>query len=247
MKNMRKTVLITGAARGIGAACAEKFAALGYNIVLNYHTSEKQALALAETLGENGAEVLCVCADVSDANAVESLFAQTEAAFGNVDILINNAGISQIKMLCDVTEADWRQMFAVNMDSAYLCSKRALCAMVTQKWGRIIHISSMWGICGASCEVPYSASKAALIGFTKALAKELAPSGITVNALAPGFIDTPMNRNVSPEDTAAFIEEIPVGRIGKPYEVAHAAAFLAHEDSGYITGQVLAVDGGITC
>ena len=247
MKNMRKTVLITGAARGIGAACAEKFAALGYNIVLNYRTSEKQALALAETLKQNGAQVLCVCADVSDANAVESLFTQAEAAFGQVDILINNAGISQIKMLCDVTEADWRHMFAVNMDSAYLCSKRALCAMVAQKWGRIIHISSMWGICGASCEVPYSASKAALIGFTKALAKELAPSGITVNALAPGFIDTPMNRNVSPEDTAAFIEEIPVGRIGKPHEVAHAAAFLAQEDSGYITGQVLAVDGGITC
>ena len=247
MKNMRKTVLITGAARGIGAACAEKFAALGYNIVLNYRTSEKQALALAETLKQNGAQVLCVCADVSDANAVESMFTQAEAAFGQVDILINNAGISQIKMLCDVTEADWRHMFAVNMDSAYLCSKRALCAMVAQKWGRIIHISSMWGICGASCEVPYSASKAALIGFTKALAKELAPSGITVNALAPGFIDTPMNRNVSPEDTAAFIEEIPVGRIGKPHEVAHAAAFLAHEDSGYITGQVLAVDGGITC
>ena len=247
MKNMRKTVLITGAARGIGAACAEKFAALGYNIVLNYRTSEKQALALAETLKQNGAQVLCVCADVSDANAVESLFTQAEAAFGQVDILINNAGISQIKMLCDVTEADWRHMFAVNMDSAYLCSKRALCAMVAQKWGRIIHISSMWGICGASCEVPYSASKAALIGFTKALAKELAPSGITVNALAPGFIDTPMNRNVSPEDTAAFIEEIPVDRIGKPHEVAHAAAFLAHEDSGYITGQVLAVDGGITC
>lgn len=247
MKNTRKTVLITGAARGIGAACAEKFAALGYNIVLNYRTSEKQALALAETLKQNGAQVLRVCADVSDANAVESLFAQAEAAFGQVDILINNAGISQIKMLCDVTEADWRHMFAVNMDSAYLCSKRALCAMVAQKWGRIIHISSMWGICGASCEVPYSASKAALIGFTKALAKELAPSGITVNALAPGFIDTPMNRNVSPEDTAAFIEEIPVRRIGKPHEVAHAAAFLAHEDSGYITGQVLAVDGGITC
>lgn len=247
MNNTRKTVLITGAARGIGAACAEKFAALGYNIVLNYRTSKKQALALAETLKQNGAQVLCVCADVSDANAVESLFTQAEAAFGQVDILINNAGISQIKMLCDVTEADWRHMFAVNMDSAYLCSKRALCAMVAQKWGRIIHISSMWGICGASCEVPYSASKAALIGFTKALAKELAPSGITVNALAPGFIDTPMNRNVSPEDTAAFIEEIPVGRIGKPHEVAHAAAFLAHEDSGYITGQVLAVDGGITC
>lgn len=246
MNSAKRTVLITGAARGIGAACAAKFASLGYNLVLNYRTSEEQALTLAQTLKQNGAEILCVCADVSDTNAVESLFTQAEAAFGQVDILINNAGISQIKMLCDVTEDDWRHMFAVNMDSAYLCSKRALSAMVSQKWGRIINISSMWGLCGASCEVPYSASKAALIGFTKALAKELAPSGITVNALAPGFIDTPMNRNVSPEDAAAFIEEIPVNRIGKPYEVAHAAAFLAHEDSGYITGQVLAVDGGLT-
>lgn len=246
MNSTKRTVLITGAARGIGAACAEKFASLGYNLVLNYRTSEEQALTLAQTLKQNGAEILCVCADVSDKSAVESLFAQAEAAFGQVDILINNAGISQIKMLCDVTEDDWRRMFAVNMDSAYLCSKRALSAMVSQKWGRIINISSMWGVCGASCEVPYSASKAALIGFTKALAKELAPSGITVNALAPGFIDTPMNRNVSQEDAAAFIEEIPVNRIGKPYEVAHAAAFLAHEDSGYITGQVLAVDGGLT-
>ena len=228
MNSTKRTVLITGAARGIGAACAEKFASLGYNLVLNYRTSEEQALTLAQTLKQNGAEILCVCADVSDKSAVESLFAQAEAAFGQVDILINNAGISQIKMLCDVTEDDWRRMFAVNMDSAYLCSKRAMSAMVSQKWGRIINISSMWGLCGASCEVPYSASKAALIGFTKALAKELAPSGITVNALAPGFIDTPMNRN------------------GKPYEVAHAAAFLAHEDSGYITGQVLAVDGGLT-
>ena len=216
MNSTKRTVLITGAARGIGAACAAKFASLGYNLVLNYRTSEEQALTLAQTLKQSGAEILCVCADVSDKSAVESLFAQAEAAFEQVDILINNAGISQIKMLCDVTEDDWRRMFAVNMDSAYLCSKRALSAMVSQKWGRIINISSMWGLCGASCEVSYSASKAALIGFTKALAKELAPS------------------------------EIPVNRIGKPYEVAHAAAFLAHEDSGYITGQVLAVDGGLT-
>ena len=244
MKNNKKTVLITGAARGIGAACAEKFAALGYNIVLNYRTSEKQALALAETLGENGTEVLCVCADVSDANAVESLFAQTEAAFGNVDILINNAGISQIKMLCDVTEADWRQMFAVNMDSAYLCSKRALCAMVTQKWGRIIHISSMWGICGASCEVPYSASKAALIGFTKALAKELAPSGITVNCIAPGLIETGMNSNLTIEELNDFVEGIPLGRMGSADEIAAAVRFLSSPAAEYITGQVLGINGG---
>ena len=143
MNSTKRTVLITGAARGIGAACAEKFASLGYNLVLNYRTSEEQALTLAQTLKQNGAEILCGCADVSDKSAVESLFAQAEAAFGQVDILINNAGISQIKMLCDVTEDDWRHMFAVNMDSAYLCSKRALSAMVSKKWGRIINISSI--------------------------------------------------------------------------------------------------------
>ena len=243
MKNTRKTVLITGAARGIGAACAEKFAALGYNIVLNYRTSEKQALALAETLKQNSAQVLCVCADVSDANAVESLFAQAEAAFGQVDILINNAGISQIKMLCDVTETDWRHMFAVNMDSAYLCSKRALCAMVAQKWGRIIHISSMWGICGASCEVHYSASKAAVIGFTKALAQELAPSGINVNCVAPGVVDTDMCK-FDDETKKLVTEDIPLGKIASPEKIADTIAFLASDKADYITGEVINVSGG---
>ncbi len=247
MKYTNKTVLITGAARGIGAACAEKFASLGYRVILNYRTSEKEAFFLSQKLTETGAKVLCVRADVSKADEVEKMFERAESAFGKVDVLVNNAGISQIKMFCDVTESEWRHMFAVNTDSAYLCSRRAIAPMIHEKWGRIVNISSMWGICGASCEVPYSASKAALIGFTKALAKELAPSGITVNAIAPGFIDTPMNRNISLQDAASFIEEIPVSRAGNAYEVAHAAAFLAHEDSGYITGQVIAVDGGITC
>ena len=149
-------------------------------------------------------------------------------------------------MINDVTEHEWDEMFALNTKAAYLCAKRALAHMIHQKWGRIINISSMWGLVGASCEVPYSASKAALIGFTKALAKELAPSGITVNAVAPGIIETQMNAHLSVEELAAFLEEVPVGRVGLPKEVAHAVAFLAHEDSAYITAQTLAVDGGIT-
>lgn len=241
-----KTVLITGASRGIGAACAGEFASRGYRVVLGYRTSADAAHRLEQQLRDAEAKVLAVGADVSSEQEVERLFAEAENAFGGVDILVNNAGISQIKMLCDTTSADWEGMFAVNTEAAYLCSRRALAHMVHQKWGRIINVSSMWGLCGASCEVAYSASKAALIGFTKALAKELAPSGITVNALAPGFIDTDMNRHLSLEERTAFFEEIPVGRAGMPAEVAYAAAFLADERAAYITGQVLAVDGGIT-
>lgn len=243
---MKKTVLITGASGGIGSAIAKKFASLDYNIVICYNTNEKGANELLTSLTEMGADAVTVKADVSDENQVENLFSQAEKTFGGVDVLINNAGISQIKMINDVTPEEWDKMFAVNAKSAYLCSKRAISYMVRQHFGRIISISSMWGICGASCEVPYSASKAALHGFTKALAKELAPSGITVNCICPGLIDTAMNAHLSEEDLAEFINEIPVMRIGKPEEIAHACAFFADENAGYITSQILAVDGGIT-
>lgn len=243
---MKKTVLITGASGGIGSAIAKKFASLDYNVVICYNTNEKGANELLTALLEIGADAVTVKADVSDENQVEKLFSESENAFGGVDVLINNAGISQIKMINDVTTEEWDRMFAVNTKSAYLCSKRAVSFMVRQHFGRIINISSMWGICGASCEVPYSASKAALHGFTKALAKELAPSGITVNCICPGLIDTAMNAHLSEEDLAEFIKEIPVMRIGKPEEIAHACAFFADENAGYVTSQILAVDGGIT-
>lgn len=243
---MNKTVLITGASGGIGSSIAEKFSGLGYNVILNYNKSKQQALSLCEKLHKNNANVYAICADISDAKQVKDMFDQAQKLFGGVDILINNAGISQIKMINDVTEDEWNKMFDINTKSAYLCSKLAIPYMVNNKWGRIINISSMWGICGASCEVPYSASKAALIGFTKALAKELAPSGITVNCIAPGFIDTKMNSHLSSSEIEDFIQEIPVMRLGKPQEIAHAAAFIADENSGYMTGQVLAIDGGIT-
>ena len=244
---MTRTVLITGGAKGIGAACAEHFACLGCNVVINYLTSETLAKNLQKELSDRGYNVLTVKADVSSKTQVEKMFELADKTFGGVDILINNAGISKIGLFNDFSEEDYDNIFDVNMKSAYLCSKYAVSHMLKKHWGRIINISSMWGLVGASCEVPYSASKAALIGFTKSLAKELAPSGITVNSLAPGFIDTDMNAHISEQDRTDFIESIPISRAGIPMEVAHAAAFFADERSSYITGQVLAVDGGFTC
>lgn len=244
---MTRTVLITGGAKGIGAACAEHFACLGCNVVINYLTSETLAKNLQKILSDRGYNVLTVKADVSSKPQVEKMFELADKTFGGVDILINNAGISKIGIFNDFSEEDYDNIFDVNMKSAYLCSKYAVSHMLKKHWGRIINISSMWGLVGASCEVPYSASKAALIGFTKSLAKELAPSGITVNSVAPGFIDTDMNAHISEQDRTDFIESIPISRAGIPMEVAHAAAFFADERSSYITGQVLAVDGGFTC
>lgn len=243
---MNRTALITGASGGIGSAIAIKFAQAGYNVAICYNQNSANAHAIDQKIKAMGTKSITIQADVSRHSQVKAIFERIDKELGGVDILVNNAGISQIKMINDVTPQEWDEMFAVNTKSAYLCSKEALPHMVGQKFGRIINISSMWGIIGASCEVAYSSSKAALIGFTKALAKELAPSGITVNCICPGLIDTPMNSHLSKEDLADFIDDIPVMRMGNPYEIAHAAAFFAHEDSGYITSQILAVDGGIT-
>jgi 3-oxoacyl-[acyl-carrier protein] reductase len=241
-----KTVLITGASRGIGKACAEKFASLGYNVAVNYKSSKEQAYELCHAQIERGLSAKPYFADVSSASDVKKMFDEINKDFGGVDILINNAGISLIKVINDVSQEEWDKIFAVNAKSAFLCSKEALSHMLQNKWGRIINVSSMWGISGASCEVPYSASKAALIGFTKALAKELAPSGITVNCIAPGIIDTQMNSVFSAKEISDFVREIPLLRMGAPDEIAHCAAFFADEKSSYITGQVLSCDGGYT-
>ena len=164
--------------------------------------------------------------------------------FGSADILINNAGIAQQKLFTDITDDDFTRMFDINVRGVFNCCRAALPYMIHKKHGRIINISSMWGVCGASCEVHYSASKAAVIGMTKALAKEVGPSGITVNCIAPGLIDTPMNANLSKETINELCEETPVGRIGTPEDIANAALFLASDSSSFITGQVLGVDGG---
>ena len=240
---MNQTVLITGGSRGIGAACAIEFAKHGYRVIVNYNQNKKAAEAVCDEIRTMGGVCMCVQADVSDEAQVKRMFAEAEA-FGGVDVLVNNAGIAQTAMLCDTTPELWRKMFATNVDGVYLCSRAALAHMVAQKKGAIINLSSIWGQVGASCECAYSATKAAVIGFTKALAKELAPSGIRVNCVAPGMVDTEMNAHLSKEDVEAFCEEIPLGYVAAPQQIASTVCFLASERADYITGQVLGVSGG---
>jgi 3-oxoacyl-[acyl-carrier protein] reductase len=238
------TVIITGAARGIGAASAEIFAKSGYNVVINYNTSENEANELCRRLNKAGGRAIAVQADVSVKSNADRLFKEANDNFGFVDVLVNNAGIAQQKLFTDITETDYDRMFDCNVRSAFKCSQCALHDMRHHKYGRIINISSMWGISGASCEVHYSASKSAIVGLTKALAKEVAPSGITVNCVAPGVIDTPMNSCFGKETMEALISDTPVGRLGSPEDVARAIFFFADKNSDFITGQILGVDGG---
>ena len=239
-----KTVIITGSARGIGAATAALFADSGYNVVINYNTSEAEAFELYGNLVDRGCRALLVRADVSDSKEAQFLFDFAKDRFGSVDILVNNAGIAQQKLFTDITDEDYDRMFDCNVRSVFNCCRCALPDMIHNKYGRIINISSMWGVVGASCEVHYSASKAAVIGMTKALAREVAPSGITVNCIAPGVIDTPMNNGFDEETIKALCEETPVGRIGTPEEIARAVLFFADEKNSFVTGQVLGIDGG---
>lgn len=238
---MEKTALVTGASRGIGAACAAALAQAGCRVAVCYRTNAALAQTVCAPFGENAAPF---AVDVTDAQSVAALFGAVEARFGGVDILVNNAGIAQQKLFTDITEQEWSAMMDVHVKGAFLCCKAALPHMVRRRWGRIVNISSMWGQVGASCEVHYSAAKAALIGLTKALAKEEAPSGVTVNCVAPGVIDTDMLADFSDDDKAALCEETPLGRLGTPKDIAHAVAFLASEQAGFITGQVLAPNGG---
>ena len=236
----QKVVLITGASRGIGAAAARRFAAGGCRVVVNYHRSREQAEALAAEIGG-----WAVQADVSDPVQVRKMVDNVLDKFCQLDILICNAGIAQQKLFGDLTDQDWRRMFAVNVDGMFYTIRAALPHFIHRKQGRILTLSSMWGQVGGSCEVAYSAAKAAVIGMTKALAKELGPSGITVNCVAPGVIDTEMNANLGPEDLAALAEETPMGVIGRPEDVAEALWYLASPGAKFVTGQVLAPNGGL--
>ncbi len=241
---MNQTVLITGASRGIGRAAAAAFARNGYNVAVNYCKSKEKATDLANELNGYGVMAAAYQADVSDKTAVGEMFGKAEQELGRISVLVNNAGIAEQILFSDITEEKWDRMFAVNVKGAYNCTQAALSSMIHEKYGRIINVSSMWGISGASCEVHYSASKAALIGFTKALAKEVGLSGITVNCIAPGVIGTDMNSAISGEILEELKENTPINRIGTPEDVAAAILFLASDKASFITGQTLSVDGG---
>ena len=237
-----KTALVTGASGGIGAAIAHGLAVDGYRVVLHYRTHGEAAQALRQELERlNGLPHLAVQADVSNRTQVEILFAKV----GNVDVLVNNAGIAQQKLFTDLTESDWDQMFDVDVKGVFHCCQLALPYRIHQKAGAIVNISSMWGQVGASCEVHYSAAKAAVIGLTKALAKELGPSHIRVNCIAPGVIDTEMNALLGAETLDSLREETPLEMLGTPAHIADAVRFLVSDRAAFITGQVLGVNGGM--
>ena len=240
-----KTALITGGSRGIGRACVLAFAQAGWQVAWCYRKEKEQSLALEQELKALGLSGLGFPADVADPAQVDALFCQTEQALGPVDALVCNAGVAHRGLLSDMTTAEWRQVMGVDLDGVFYCCRRAIPSMVRRQKGSILTLSSMWGLTGGSCEVAYSAAKAGVIGLTKALAKELGPSGVRVNCIAPGVIATQMNGDLTQEDRQSLADETPLCRLGMPEEVARAALFLSQEEAGFITGQVLAVDGGI--
>ena len=242
---MKKTVLITGASHGIGKATAILFAKHNYNVIINYNTSEDEAKKIEVDLIKQGANVLAIKADVSNQDEVKEMFGVINDNFGDMHVLINNAGISSQKLFTDVAEEEWDKIFDVNIKGMFNCTQLALKSMIKNHFGKIINISSIWGLTGASCEVVYSATKAAVIGFTKALAKEVGPCNINVNAVAPGVIDTQMNKNISVEIMCDLKEQTPLGVIGTCEDVAQTILFLASDNSKFITGQVISPNGGI--
>ena len=235
---MRK-ILITGGSRGIGAACVRKFAEEGAAVCFVYKNSRAEARKLAE---ETGAAP--ICADLADKEQASDAVKKAAEIMGGIDVLVNNAGVCHFSLFTDESDSQIDEILSANLTSAMICAREAAKFMVAQHCGRMINISSVWGICGSSCEALYSATKAGLIGLTKALAKELGPSGITVNCIAPGVIDTDMNAALTPETLEALADETPLCRIGRPQEVAELAFFLASDKSAFITGQTIAIDGG---
>ncbi len=241
--NNKKTALVTGGAKGIGVAICKALAESGYNIAVNYNSSEEAAAGLKKQLSDI-TQIEIFKADVSDSRQVNSMFDQIEKAFGGVDILVNNAGIAEQVLFTDISDEQWAKMLGTNLTGAFNCCRRALKYMINNKQGSIINIASMWGEVGASMEVHYSAAKAGLIGLTKALAKEVGPSGITVNAVSPGVVLTDMMSQFSDEDKNILADETPLGFLGEPEDIASAVAFLVSEKARFITGQVVSVNGG---
>ena len=241
---MKQIALVTGASRGIGRATAFGLARAGYHVVLNYNNSHDAACAALEEMKNEGLSGEIIRADVANSAAVDQMMQAVLGAHGRLDVLINNAAISSQMLFTDITDAHWKELMDVNINGVFYCCRAALPAMISQKAGAIVNLSSVWGMTGASCEVHYCAAKAALIGLTKALAKEVGPSGIRVNCVAPGVIDTDMNRGFSKEDLEELREVTPLGRIGTPEEVASAVVFLAGDSASFLTGQVISPNGG---
>ncbi len=240
-----KSAVVTGGAGGIGNAVVRSLCRDGYSVVINYLNSEAKAKALVSELVFAGNRVAAFKADISNSGEAQRLIDYANEMFGTPYLLVNNAGIAQQKLFTDITDDDWNKMIGVNLTGTFNCCKSVLPYMIRAKQGRIVNISSMWGQIGASCEVHYSAAKAGVIGLTKALAKEVAPCGITVNSVAAGAVDTAMMSSFSAEDLNALCDEIPLMRIANPQEIADSVAFLASEKAAYITGQVLGVNGGM--
>lgn len=240
----KKTVLITGASRGIGRATAKLFAESGYNVLINYNKSEEEAYDLYNSLKDRGYSVSIFKADVSNKFEVDLMINHCIGIFGKIDILVNNAGITQSKLFTDITDEDWKEMMDTNLNGIFYTTQKALQYMLPEMSGKIINISSIWGMVGGSFEVHYSTSKAAIIGMSKALAKELGPSNIQVNVIAPGVIQTDMLNDIDEDIIDTLREETPLMRLGTPEDIANCVLFLASEKSNFITGQVISPNGG---
>ncbi|TAA70423.1 3-oxoacyl-[acyl-carrier-protein] reductase [Planococcus salinarum] len=240
-----KTAIITGASRGIGAEIAKRFAEAGANVVVNYSGSQQKAEAVVEAIKQNGGEAIAVKANVADAEAVKAMVEETMAAFGSVDILVNNAGITRDNLMMRMKDDEWDDVINTNLKGVFVCTKAVTRQMMKQRSGRIVNIASIVGVMGNAGQANYVASKAGVIGLTKTTARELASRGITANAVAPGFITTDMTDQLNEDIQKSMMSQIPLGRFGKPEEVAKAALFLASDEASYMTGQTLHLDGGM--
>ena len=242
---MRRIALITGGSRGIGAACVRLFAREGWTAVFLYRSREDKAAALVEELRAEGCDASCYRCDVADGQQVRDTVADILRLHHHIDALVNNAGVAHIGLLTDMSEEDWNTVFGVNVGGVFHVTQAVLPGMISRRQGSIVNVSSMWGETGASCEVAYSAAKAAVIGFTRALAKEVGPSGVRVNCVSPGLIATDMNAELDETALRELADETPLSRVGTAEEVAKAALFLAGDGASFITGQVLGVSGGL--
>ena len=241
-----RLALVTGAARGIGRSIAEELGKRGFDVAVNYNTSAAAAEKLCGELAELGVSARAFKADVSKPGEVASLFKSITDSMGTVQVLVNNAGVTRDNLLMRMKEEEWGDVMSANLNSAFYCTKEAIRGMVKARWGRIVFVSSVVGLIGNAGQANYSASKAGLIGFAKSVAREYASKGVTSNVVAPGFIDTDMTGAINEKMRSAMLQQIPAGRVGRPDDVARAVCFFTSDESEYLTGQILAVDGGMT-